>query len=130
VTSERRSLYHRHPGYRVDLEPGPSRVRVRALGEWVADTTRSLVVRETDHEPVVYLPLDDVRADRLDRTTHTTFCPFKGDASYWSLRVGERVLENVLWGYERPFDEVAGLAGFVAFHADRVDMRIDEAGDG
>jgi uncharacterized protein (DUF427 family) len=127
--TERRSLYDRHPDYRVDLEPSARRVRVLAGGEPIADTTRSLIVRETRHEPVVYVPLADVRADVVERTSHTTFCPFKGDASYWTVRVGGVVLENVMWGYEKPFDEVAGLAGFVAFYPDRVEWQQDDDED-
>jgi uncharacterized protein (DUF427 family) len=57
----------------------------------------------------------------LDRTDHETFCPFKGEASYWTIRVGDRSAENAVWGYEDPFEEVAGLAGHVAFYADRVE---------
>lgn len=124
--AERRSLYDRHPDYRIDLVPSARRVRVLAGGEPIAETTRSLIVRETGHDPVVYLPLADVRADVVERTAHTTVCPFKGDASYWTVRVGGVVLENVMWGYEKPFDEVAGLAGFVAFYPDRVEWQIDE----
>jgi len=124
-----RSLWHRHPDYRVDLEPSDRHVRVRALGEVIADTRRSVVVHETRHAPVVYVPLADVRDDVLERTTHTTFCPFKGDASYWSVRVGDRVLENVVWSYAQPFDEVARLVGLAAFYPDRVEWEIDGAGD-
>jgi uncharacterized protein (DUF427 family) len=124
----KRSLHSEHPDYRVDLEPSADRVRVRALGEVVADTTRALIVRETRHAPVVYLPLEDVRRELIEPTAHTTFCPFKGEASYWTLRVGGRALENVLWGYASPFDEVAGLAGYVAFYPDRVEIDVERRG--
>ena len=117
----RESLYHRYPDYRVDLEPSRQRVRVRFAGEVVADSERTLVVRETRHDPVVYLPRDDVRFELLERTDHESFCPFKGEACYWTLRVGDRAEENVMWSYEDPFDEVAGLKDYVAFYRDRVD---------
>ena len=77
-------------------------------------------MKETRHEPVVYFPRQDVRFGLMEPTSHHTFCPFKGEASYWTLRVGERAEENAAWSYEDPFDEVAGLSGYVAFYADRV----------
>ena len=119
--ARRESLYHKFPDYRVDLDPSTTRVRVTFGGEVVADSDRTLVVRETKHEPVVYFPREDVRFDLLEPTSHTTFCPFKGEASYWTLRVGDRVEENVIWSYDNPFDEVAGLKDYVSFYADRVD---------
>ena len=119
--AERESLYHKYPDYRVDLDPSSARVRVTFDGETVADSERTLVVRETKHEPVVYFPREDVRFDLLESTSHTTFCPFKGEASYWTLRVGDRVEENVVWSYGDPFDEVAGIKDYVSFYADRVD---------
>ena len=119
--AKRESLYHKFPDYRVDLDPSTTRIRVTFGGEVVADSDRTLVVRETKHEPVVYFPREDVRFDLLEPTSHTTFCPFKGEASYWTLRVGDRVEENVIWSYDDPFDEVAGLKDYVSFYADRVD---------
>ena len=118
---ERPSQYHKFPDYRVDLEPDGERVRVRVGGEILADSTRALIVRETRHDPVVYLPREDVRLDLLERTDHRTFCPFKGEASYWTLRAADRVEENAVWSYEDPFDEVAGLKDYMAFYPDRVD---------
>ncbi len=119
--ARRESRYHKFPDYRVDLDPSTTRVRVTFGGEVVADSDRTLVVRETKHAPVVYFPREDVRFDLLEPTSHTTFCPFKGEASYWTLRVGDRVEENVIWSYADPFDEVAGLKDYVSFYADRVD---------
>lgn len=118
---QRESLYHRFPDYRVDLEPSDERVRVRLGSELLADSHRALIVRETKHEPVVYLPRQDVRLERFERTDHHTFCPFKGEASYFTLRLGDRVEENLVWSYEEPFDEVAGLKGYLAFYAERVE---------
>lgn len=122
---KRESLYHRFPDYRVDLEPEERRVRVRWAGELLDDSRRPLVVKETKHAPVIYLPREDVRFDLLERTPQRSFCPFKGEASYWSARAGDRVEENVAWSYEDPFDEVAGLKDYVAFYADRVELERD-----
>ncbi len=119
------SLWGKIPDYRVDLEPNTKRIRVRFDGEIIADSRRTLVVRETKHDPVIYFPREDVRFERLERTRHQTFCPFKGDASYWSLRVGDRIEENAAWSYESPFDEVAGLKDYIAFYPDRVEWDDD-----
>jgi len=116
----RESLYSKFPDYRVDLEPSSKRVRVELDGQVIADSRRTLIVRETKHDPVVYFPCEDVRFDLLEAADHQSFCPFKGEACYWSLRVGDRIEENLLWGYDDPFDEVAGLKGYVAFYPDRV----------
>ncbi len=118
---KRTSLHHRFPDYQVDLETSPQRVRVSLGGEIVADSRVTLTVREKKHEHVVYFPREDVRFEALERTDHKSFCPFKGEASYWTLRVADRTEENAVWSYEDPFDEVAGLKDYVAFYADRVE---------
>ncbi len=123
---KRESLYHQFPDYRVDLEANPDRVQVRIDGAILADSSRTLIVLETKHDPVIYFPREDVLFDRLERTEHKTFCPFKGEASYWSVRVGDRVEENIVWSYEDPFDPVAGLKDHVAFYPDRVDWERSE----
>jgi uncharacterized protein (DUF427 family) len=113
------SLYHRFPDHRVELEP--SALRVRFGGGIVADSARTLTVRESRHDPVTYFPREDVDFDALERTDHETFCPFKGEASYWNVRGRDAVSENTAWSYEDPFPQVAGLKDCVAFYADRVD---------
>jgi uncharacterized protein (DUF427 family) len=115
------SLYHKHPDHRVDIESGTRRIRVKLGGVVIAESGRTLTVRETNHEPVAYFPRQDVRFDFLESTSHQTFCPFKGDASYWTIRVGDEVRENVVWSYEDPFPQVERLKGYVAFYADRVE---------
>ena len=116
-----KSLYAEHPDYRVDLNENPEHVRVLCRGTLVADSRRTLLVCETNHDPVVYFPVEDVRFELLEKTRNETFCPFKGEASYWTLSVGDRESENAVWSYEDPFPEVAGLTGYLAFYADRVD---------
>ena len=116
-----KSLYAEYPDYEVALEESARHVRVHCRGTLVADSRRTLIVRETKHAPVIYFPVEDVRFEHLEKTDHETFCPFKGEASYWSIRTAQGLEENVVWGYEEPFDEVAGLVGYVAFYEDRVD---------
>ena len=120
---KRESLYAKYPDYRVDLEPNSERIRVSIAGETIADSSRTLEVLETKHDPVVYFPREDVRFELLEATDHSSFCPFKGEASYWSARVNDRVEDNVVWGYEEPFEEVSALKDYVSFYPDRVEWR-------
>ena len=115
------SLYAKYPDYRVDLSPSSERIRVSLGDETIADSSRTVTVLETKHDPVVYFPQEDVRFELLEATDHTTFCPFKGAASYWTARAKDRVEDNVAWGYEDPFDEVASLKDYVSFYPDRVE---------
>jgi class 3 adenylate cyclase/uncharacterized protein (DUF427 family) len=106
--------------YEIRFEPSRSRVRVEFGGERVADSTRALVVHETRLPPAYYFPLADVRMDLLARTDLRSHCPFKGDASYWTLKVGDQVAQNAAWAYEEPYREAAPLRGYVSFYRDKV----------
>lgn len=103
------------------LEPVARRVLVRFAGETVADTTRALRVLETSHPPVYYLPPGDVRQDLLEPAPGTSFCEFKGKASYVTVVANGRRSERAGWFYERPDAPYAALAGHIAFYASRVD---------
>ena len=114
------------PDYRVDLLPENRRVKVVFGGVTIADSSAALRVEETGHGPVHYLPEKDVRLDLMRPTEHHTRCPYKGEASYWTIEVpaGEGSLrrsENAVWAYPTPYDEVSGLAGYYAFYTTRVD---------
>ena len=115
-----------NPDYKVMLEPSPRRVRVKFAGEWVADSTAAHLLFETRHLPVYYFPRADVRFDLMAPTEHHTFCPYKGTAAYWTIRVGDKVSENAVWGYPDPIDDVSALKDFVAFYWDRVDHWYEE----
>ena len=116
-----------HPDHEVTCESAAERVRVVFAGETVADSRAALRVEETGYRPVYYIPMADVRRAFLRASEHRSYCPFKGEAGYWSLAVGERIAENALWGYEKPFDECAALKDHVAFYGDRVDaVYLDE----
>ena len=115
-----------HPPRRIDVEPSAARVRVEFGGEVVADSTRVLVMREADYPLVHYFPRDDVRMDLLTRTGHTTRCPYKGDASYWTVEAGGRTAENAVWSYEHPIPGMTDIAGCLAFYRDRMDAWSEE----
>ena len=107
-----------HP---ITISPANTHVRVIVGDEVIADTERALSLREASYPPVLYVPREDARMDLLTRTSHRTHCPFKGDASYFSIAAGDRVRENAVWTYEAPFAQVAQIAGHLAFYPDRVD---------
>jgi len=123
--SGERSRIHDVPGYEVTLEPHAGTARASLGGEIIAESTRSMRLRETRHAAVLYFPRDDVRWEHLEATDHTTFCPFKGHASYWTVRTPGQVEENAVWGYANPFSEIAELSNYVAFYADRI--RVEDA---
>ena len=106
-------VLQRHTLY---FEDSPRRVRVIFGGETIADTRRAKLMHETGHLPVYYFPRENVRMELLEESVHKTHCPYKGDASYWSVRVGDRVSENAVWGYPKPIDSAPPLAGYVAFY--------------
>ena len=105
----------------ITLASNPNRVVVRVGGEVVADTTRALVMRAPGTPDQQYIPREDVDMTRLVRTQLVTHCPYKGDASYWSIRSGPRTVENAVWSYETPYDDMTPITGYLAFYGDRVD---------
>jgi uncharacterized protein (DUF427 family) len=113
--------FARHPQHTITLAREGKRVRVVFNGETIAESTAAITLREADYAPIYYLPRGDVRADVLTRTDHGTHCPFKGDAAYWSLTVGDKAAENAVWSYEHPFDEMAEIKDYMAFYPKRVD---------
>ncbi|NDJ75349.1 MAG: DUF427 domain-containing protein [Chloroflexi bacterium] len=103
------------------VEESTKRIRVEVDGETIAETTRALRVLETSHPPVYYIPPEDVQSELLSQTRRRTFCEIKGAASYWTLRVGERVIEDVAWSYADPSPGFESLSGYLAFYPSRVD---------
>jgi uncharacterized protein (DUF427 family) len=120
------------PAHRILFEPDPRRLRAFIGDTLVLDTVGAHLLHETGIRPVVYVPLADVDATLLERTPTTSHCPFKGDASYWSLRVGDDVRTDAVWGYEEPHPDADWLRGFAALYFDRVDRWLveDEKVDG
>ncbi|HXL91129.1 MAG TPA: DUF427 domain-containing protein [Streptosporangiaceae bacterium] len=107
-----------HP---ITVEPTGVRVVARVGAQVIADTTRALTLREANYPPVQYIPLEDVDQTLLTASASQTYCPYKGDASYYSL-TGGTGQPDAVWSYREPYDAVAGIAGHVAFYTDRVDV--------
>lgn len=107
-----------HP---ISIEANPSRIVVRIGGRAVADTSAALTLREASYPPVQYIPRRDVDMTALTPSEHTSYCPYKGDASYYSIPVGGDRSVNAVWTYETPFEAVAQIKDYVAFYPDRVD---------
>jgi len=110
--------FKKRPDYRIALAPAGARVQVKLRGELIADTRDALRMEEGTYPPVYYFPRKDVKMERLVRTDHRTYCPFKGHASYFSFKGGA---ENAVWSYEQPYDEMAAVKELLAFYPDKVD---------
>ena len=109
------------PDHPITIEENPSRVVVKVGGKVIADTRDALTLRETSYPPVQYIPRRDVDMAALARSEHTTYCPYKGEASYYSIPAGADRSINAVWTYEAPFDAMAQIKDYVAFYPDRVD---------
>jgi uncharacterized protein (DUF427 family) len=120
VTSQARQE-RSHTGYRLIIEPSDREWRVVFNDMVVAESDRVLVMHETGYAPIAYLPREHVRMDLLRPSEQRTHCPFKGDASYWTIEVGDRRAENAAWSYEEPYEEAAMVKGHVAFHWGQID---------
>jgi uncharacterized protein (DUF427 family) len=101
---------------RIKIEPAGKHLRAVLAGEVIAESAAALVMHETGYPPRVYFPIAQVRAGVLERNDHKTYCPFKGDAAYWTVRAGGERLENGAWGYPDPKPEVAAIRDRVSFY--------------
>jgi uncharacterized protein (DUF427 family) len=126
MTEQRQSGFKTNPDYRITFEKSPRRVRVKFNGETIADSLDAHLLFETRHLPVYYFPQRDVRMDLLTPTAHQTYCPYKGDASYWSVSAGGKTAENAVWSYRTPFDEVAPIQDYVAFYWNLMEAWFEE----
>lgn len=112
-------------GHTVAVSGNRHRVRVIHGGVTMADTQAALTLTETGMPDVFYFPRADVNMARLERSTHTSHCPLKGEASYFHLRTEDGLVENAVWSYETPLEPLNKIKGYLAFYASRVD-RIDQ----
>ncbi|WP_432841132.1 DUF427 domain-containing protein [Dactylosporangium sp. CA-092794] len=112
------------PDHPITVTPADVRVVVRAGEHVVADTTDALALQESTYPVVYYVPLADVDQRLLERTEHSTYCPYKGDASYYSVVTPDRTLDNAVWSYEEPYPAVSPIAKRVAFYTDRLEVTV------
>ncbi len=111
-----------HP---ITIEPTGKRVVVRVNGEIVADTNDALQLQESTYPAVQYIPITDIVQGVLTRTDTSTYCPFKGEAGYYSVTTGGGTVEDAIWFYEQPYPAVAAIAGHVAFYPDKAEITVD-----
>jgi uncharacterized protein (DUF427 family) len=115
----------RDPYTRIDILPSSRHVRVEVNGETVAESRAPRILFETGLPPRYYLPLTDVRLDLLERSGTVTSCPYKGDATYWSVKAGGVVVKDLVWTYRTPLPESQKVAGMACFYNERVDLYVD-----
>ena len=108
------------PDHPITIAANPKRVRVSAGGVVIADTTDALTLKEASYPAVQYVPRKDTKMALLARTDRVTHCPYKGDASYFSIVADGKIVENSIWTYETPFPAMAENAGYLAFYPDKV----------
>ena len=109
------------PDHPITIAANPARIVVSVAGRVVADTQNALTLREADYPPVPYIPLSDVDMSLLESTDNASYCPYKGDASYYSIPVAGEKSVNAVWTYESPYAPVLEIKDHVAFYPDRVD---------
>lgn len=124
VTPTREKILARIPDYAVTISPAREKIVVSVDGRIIAESDQALLVQETRHDDVYYLPREDVRMDLLEPTEHSTYCPFKGHATYWSLRDGGPETGNLVWSYENPYPEVEGLRHYLSFYREKAWIRV------
>jgi len=109
------------PDHPISIESSPEHVVVRAAGKVIVDTRNALILREASYPPVLYLPRSDADLSLFQRTDHATYCPYKGDCSYYSIPLGGAKSINAVWTYEEPYTAVEAIKGYLAFYRDRID---------
>ena len=114
------------PDHPITITPNPRRVRVTAGDIVIAETSKALTLKEAKYPAVQYVPREDANMALLERTDRVTHCPYKGDASYYSLKADGKTLDNAIWTYEAPFPAMTEISGHLAFYPDKV--KIEEVG--
>jgi uncharacterized protein (DUF427 family) len=109
------------PDHPITIDRNPNRLVVTVAGRVVADTRAALILREANYPPVQYVPREDVDMALLVRTDHATYCPYKGDCSYFSIPAGGERSVNAVWTYEEPYPAVGVIKDYVAFYPNRID---------
>lgn len=120
----REKILARIPDYAVGIEPVGQTATISYQGTVIAETTDALLVSETKHADVVYLPRSAMKPEYFSKTDHSTYCPFKGHASYWQLEVSGSTEDNIVWSYEAPYEEVRELKDYISFYPNRTEMKL------
>ena len=115
--------------YEISAEVSERKVTIELDGITIADSNKAVLYRESRLAPVYYFPRSDVRMDLLRRTNHRSHCPFKGNASYWSISIGDKEVENAVWSYENPLDEAGAIKGHLAFWLTKLGVTYSEDGE-
>ncbi len=110
------------PDHPIRIEQNPAQITVTVDGQVIADTRSALTLWEANYPPVHYIPLADVDISQLQRTDHYTYCPFKGDCSYYTVLAGGSGTVNAVWTYDQPYEAVAAIKDHVAFYPNRVEI--------
>jgi uncharacterized protein (DUF427 family) len=110
------------PDHPITIEPANNRWRARFAGHVIADSKDALILREANYGPVVYFPRADVAMEYMSRTDRSTFCPYKGDAAYYTILMDGQFGENAVWTYEKPFPAMEAIAERLAFYPDKVEV--------
>jgi uncharacterized protein (DUF427 family) len=122
TTSKGREIKTPGPDHPITISPAGGRARVTVAGKTVAESRRALRLEEKGYPPVFYVPRSDTDMTVLVRTTHSTYCPYKGDCAYYSIPIGGTKSENAVWTYENPYEAVAGIQDYLAFNPAGVDL--------
>jgi uncharacterized protein (DUF427 family) len=110
------------PDHPITITSNPKHIRASAAGTPIADTRAALTLKEANYPAVQYVPRSDANMALLKRSTHVTHCPYKGDANYFSITIGDKIIENAVWTYESPFAAVSQIAGHLACYPDKVSI--------
>ena len=121
ITMAEKPVLEPGPDHPITITPSQERIVVTVAGQVVADSSRALTLQESTYPAVQYIPIEDVDRSLLERTETSTYCPYKGDASYYSIPVGGERSVDAIWVYEAPRDAVKEIKDHVAFYPDRVD---------
>jgi uncharacterized protein (DUF427 family) len=114
------------PDHPITIESTGQQVTIVAGDQVIAETDNALTLREASYPPIQYVPIGDVDRSALRSTDHQTYCPYKGDASYFTVTTPDGELENVIWTYEQPYEAVEEIGGHVAFYANRVNVQVGD----
>jgi uncharacterized protein (DUF427 family) len=117
--------FTKHPNYQVEILPLEGELSVCAGDHEIARSQRAVIVRETKHRDVWYMPFDDLDPASVTPSSTDTYCPFKGHASYWSVTTGNQTIEDAIWAYMAPYDECAAIKGYASFYTNKVDLYIN-----